>query len=409
MIVEALRVASRMTILATVLWQASVANAQSDGNKQTTNVIARFAVDTIEDLMFVLLPATIQGKSCFVALDTGSSTSVLDISWRPVLGEPVAKGLVDTGLQGDVAVDYFRAPQISLGGLQFGGDGAEVLCQDLKPFRELAEQMFDGIVGMNVLEEHVLRIDVDDGSVMLLKAPDVPSGTPALPLKSVHGNPALDVTIEGNGIARFMLDTGSLSDDSGTLAAPLFRSLTRRRLLLPVEHASATTLGGQHDVQAGRLQTRLSVGDLTLDASEFTEAYDNSLGLHFLSRYVVTFDFPNEVVYLEPLRRMARTLSIAASGIDLIRSRGQYRVTGVRRGGIAQMRGFREGDILESINGIEASSLRICALRLVLSPHRSDPLRIVLRRDKRMLRLTWRFVQEGARCRPATRQCRSRR
>lgn len=103
--------------------------------------------------------------------------------------------------------------------------------------------------------------------------------------------------------------------------------------------------------------------------------------MQFLSRYLVTFDFPNKVAYFHPSSNVRRPDRFDASGLHLLLRRGKTVVEFVDDGSPASDIGLQVRDCLTHIDGDAVSDFslfdiqcRLCQAGQVikLSIERSD-------------------------------------
>ena len=85
------------------------------------------------------------------------------------------------------------------------------------------------------------------------------------------------------------------------------------------------------------------------------------LGLPFLSRHLVTFDFPNNMIYLKKGKNFDKGTSVRISlgETGCILSSENYLVVNVDANGPAYKKGIREKDILIKINDLDVTSLNM--------------------------------------------------
>src|SRR6185437_5547096 len=83
----------------------------------------------------------------------------------------------------------------------------------------------------------------------------------------------------------------------------------------------------------------------------------------------VTFDFPNDRMYLLPGDRFNEADRYDLSGMDLIRVGGETIVESVDEGGAADNAGLAKGDVILDIGGTSAASLSMVDLsRIFCTP-----------------------------------------
>lgn len=83
----------------------------------------------------------------------------------------------------------------------------------------------------------------------------------------------------------------------------------------------------------------------------FTEGTQNRLGLGYLSRFDVVFDFPRSIAVLNKGPDFDRDFPNDWTGLHIIKSEGGIFVESVEEGSIAEKYGLDEGDRIVSISG----------------------------------------------------------
>ena len=110
-----------------------------------------------------------------------------------------------------------------------------------------------------------------------------------------------------------------------------------------------------------KLLEGFSVGSLEYKNNIFQNNYESALGLVFLSRHIVTFDFPNKIMYLKKGKYFDKQpiipILIAQTGCTI--NSDNYVVTNVDPNSLAYSKGIREEDTLIKINGKDISNVDI--------------------------------------------------
>jgi hypothetical protein len=240
-------------------------------------------------------------------------------------------------------------------------------------------QKVHGILGMDFLKKHVVRIDFDKGEVAFLRSP---GGNPGqrVPLTFRSELPVVTATVPGMvGLEFFVVDTGCVTLDSGILRAEAFSMLhSQVGLLRAGADVGYVTLAGESSTRQGHLEA-LSLEGHRHKRLAFSEGSYNILSLHYLSRYTATFDFPRGVVYLKKGRRYAQPDIVDTSGIWPVRKKGQTVVKEVKKGSRAAHGGVLPNDVLLAVDDRPASQLSLLGIEKVLgsksSKHRLQVLR----------------------------------
>jgi hypothetical protein len=134
---------------------------------------------------------------------------------------------------------------------------------------------------------------------------------------------------------------------------------------------------------------QLAIGGLTytnLHAAYIQNPTDPShLGLGFFRRHNVTFDFANQMLYLEPGQNFSMPDKEDMSGLHLLRDGEVTIVYSVDENSPAFAHGIRSKDIIESVNEQNASSLTMKAIRLILQSRDGDKVILQVRRGDDLL------------------------
>jgi hypothetical protein len=244
--------------------------------------------------IFVLIRVG-HGSDLPFVLDTGASATVFDASLGPQLGnrirtEPVVRwgDLQQSGV--------YAAPHLYLGGVRLR-TGPTVITSDFKKNSKDVGRPVLGLIGMDVLGNYCVQMDFAAGKVRFLDADtaDKSKWGRAIPLTNLgDGCMATRENLAGSTDVGSLIDTGDNGD--GWLVPEIYQQWTNQtRVLAGAEVRSPQgTLAGE----------KLKKVDLrNLDAKTVGSGDPhmgfNGIGLHTLSRYVVTFDFPNRTMYLK--------------------------------------------------------------------------------------------------------------
>jgi hypothetical protein len=124
-----------------------------------------------------------------------------------------------------------------------------------------------------------------------------------------------------------------------------------------------------------------STGVFTYKDAIFGQSNLSCLGLLFLSRHLVTFDFPNSKIYLKKGKDFEKVDETDMSGLHLLRISNKVFVHSVDCGSPAEKAGIRAKDIIVRIGDKDANSYEMFELR-----------RLLMSKDKRRIAMT---IQSG--------------
>jgi hypothetical protein len=235
-----------------------------------------------------------------VTLDTGGPRTVLDKSLEPWLGKRLGRGTWwEPFLGGLVKVGIYRTPKLSLGGTRLI-TGDWVYTYDLQ--KDSPGLM--GIIGVDCLRNYCLQFNFKNHKMRFLD-PDLPGREhwgDALPLTILFGVVIARADCFGTGKIFFCPDTGYDCGDV-MLKPTLFNRALKQHP--PVWTNQFTVRAGVSKRAAGFARGDFggrTYSDLTF--MEWAGAWPagDLVGLPFLARHLVTFDFPKRRLYLQPVQ-----------------------------------------------------------------------------------------------------------
>ncbi len=336
------------------------------------NVLAKFKIAKSGDP--ILLPVTFKNKLYLFVLDTGTSHTSYDTSFRQELGKvkKIEKALTPGS---PIKAEIYDAPEAFLGPLNLK-DSNEVSCLDLKMLSLIEGRSVSGIIGMNFLKRHIIQIDFDQAILSFLQSVEDQHPNWGIELLIRYGTlgwPYITGEISDSINANFVIDTGSNS--TGALAGDIFEKIISEKKTKTSETLFATASGVMRNREC-RIDN-LSVGSFMYENLILSEANWSHLGLSFLSRHIVTLDFPNNRMYLRKGREFKKGDKTDMSGLHLLRISGNTVVYSVDEDSPAQKAGISSKDIILKVNEKDASKYDIWELR-----------RLLMSEDKRNIMMT---------------------
>lgn len=136
------------------------------------------------------------------------------------------------------------------------------------------------------------------------------------------------------------------------------------------------------------------VGRLSIQSLDYTNLHATfirntaglpHLGLGFFRRHTVTFDFPRQILYLQPGREFSMPDRENMSGLHLLREDGETTVYSVDENSPAYNQGIRPGDVIAAVNGQDAKSLALNAIRRVFQSQDGAEVNLSIRRGGELL------------------------
>ena len=383
----------------------------------------------------ILIRGTLTGRADVdttgpLALDTGAGYLALDRDLAIILG------VADSASEAE-AVDLApRAlPRLVLGGWTLE-QVRPVLTVDGEIVRRVSDRPVLGLLGQKPFEGRTLWLDYREQVLAVLPAPPGENAELKVP-DTVRVDPDTALARSRARLARLLtarafpipfnlagdgkiLVRGLVSDpfppsasrplnlivDTGATKCVLFEDA----LAPSVQYAdrwpalrglSAPTLIGAAEARIARIPTfeletadgRCLVDDVDVGVirsalsqvlSRVTRATIHGLvGYSFLKRFRVAVDYPNQVMWLDPIPRYQedRPFEYCHVGLQLERREGAVVVVGVADESPAARAGIARGDEVVAMDGVDARGQDLVALTRRMEGQPGRPLTIVIRRD----------------------------
>ena len=238
------------------------------------------------------------GPELLFAVDTGMPCTILDKSLELQLGKCLGTKKFNYIWLGTVRMNFYQAPKIYLGNTQLLTDKSIIRTDDLKRLYPGLK----GILGMNYLQNYCIQLDFSAKKMRFLDPDqsDKDFGN-AFPLTTSFGNIFIHTDFYGLKNVRFCPDTGGVGGDDATVNSSLFQQVLK--VQRPLLEGHATKSGSKAKSMA--LLSKGMIGGMTYNNITLFKwdgiswLNDNLLGLQFLARNLVTFNFPKQVMYLK--------------------------------------------------------------------------------------------------------------
>jgi hypothetical protein len=247
----------------------------------------------------------------------------------------------------------------------------------------------DGMLGFELFRRFVVQIDYGRQTLTFFDPARFRPADDGVLTPFVFYDHLPDVAGKIDGVpARFDIDTGSRSELDMT--SPFVRRMDlHAKYPDAIQAVDGWGVGGPVSATVVRLGS-VTLGDVRVDGpvadlsdakhGSFSDAnYDGNIGSALLKRFVVTFDYGHQRLYL---RRLSPPPVDAGdfdrSGFWINASPSGYVVTALDRGGPAEAAGFQSGDVITKIDGRPA---RMAELSDVRRSFRTLPAGAVVRMD----------------------------
>jgi len=231
------------------------------------------------------------GQEIPVMVDTGSPDTMLDKSLNPQLGKHIGKEKFKFPAMKKGTAAIYKAPKLYLGGTQLR-TGKQVSTIDWNGGA--------GILGMDCLQHYCIQLDFTAGKLRFLdpdhlKTEELGQGFP-ITISPWTGHVFVREDFMGAKRVKWMIDTGCNAD--GVLKRKLFKQVLRAQHVSTVqgELNGAKGLGALFPKTEfkGETYTNLIIGEMPRN-----EPFPNFIGLQFLARHLITFNFPKRIMYLK--------------------------------------------------------------------------------------------------------------
>lgn len=238
-----------------------------------------------------------------------------------------------------------------------------------------------GMIGYEFIARFITRFDYGKHELTFIDKKHFDprdAGTP-VPFRFYHQFPEVLGSYDGIP-SRFGIDTGARNVLS--LTSPF----AQRNHIIESEKNGAKALTGWgvggpsygyvfrgKDLRLGDVTVKSPLTEFNLDKGGVgaTEAFPNNVGGGLLKRFVVTFDYDHQLMYLKPIAGKVDDLdTFDRSGMWLNVAGKGFGIVNVSDGTPAAKAGIAAGDIIVAVDGKAASSMHLYDLRRRL---RNDP------------------------------------
>lgn len=346
------------------------------------NVVESFDIARNGDV--ILAPIMIGGQQYRFLLDTCDTRATVDVTLQSEL-ESLETSTTFRGKSHDA----YRLAATLAGKAHLSVLDDEAVCIDLSRDRKIYGHDIRGKLGMKFLKSHIIRIDFDAGKFLILKAVPRSAGSEMRIFYDAWNCPRLNAAIDDDETIALALDlsNGSTRGDISLRGFHLDHQIEKGQFDLKSPPAWSWMLDSEKLDRRGWLD-HLCLGEFRHNHVTVREGSHNTLGLGILSRYVVTFDFPNDRLYLKKGRRVADPSRMDLSGLQLVRVDGGIRIESVRPDSPAAAAGLQGRDNILQVNGKSTSSLSLFELRSLLMAEGSRiPLEVTGRAGRRQVEM----------------------
>ena len=244
----------------------------------------------------LFIPANVGGVHTEALLDSGAEATIIDPALAGRAKLPEGKAVTMKGSGGEAAARIVSGATVSALGITLEPEAIVVLdMSDLSS--RLIKRPTQAILGRELFDAARLRIDISGGTIAHVAAGPLPPGR-RLELTAHAGIESIPVTVNGvQASAEFDLGNGS--------NVMISRAMSRKLGLMIVGHQSGGGIGGEVKRDVVELQ-RLDIAgavfrDVRASIDDQPNANDLNVGTSILRNFLITTDFKQRAVWLEPV------------------------------------------------------------------------------------------------------------
>jgi predicted aspartyl protease len=247
------------------------------------------------------LAARINGHPVSALLDSAAELTLIDRDWARTRQLGQGKAVAGQG-SGNASFEAQLVEGVTLAALGLQLPGQTVAIADLTDVgRRLLHRRLDAILGREIFDAARLSIDIEGRRIAVVDRKRSPPGT-RLELVTEHGIETVPVRVEGGEPVRATFDLGNGSQVLvSTALAQRMGLLNDGRI---VTEQAGGGLGGEARRQVFRLRTLEVAGRVLADVEAAIDpndsASDLNIGVSVLKHFMITTDFAQHAVWLEP-------------------------------------------------------------------------------------------------------------
>lgn len=324
----------------------------------------------------IYIPAKVNGRHVEVLLDSGADTTVLDKSFAESIGREMLGSNIVTGSGGEMDAGYARDVVIEIRNMKL--DIPSVAVIDLAEISNRIGIPLPVILGRDVFLQSIVDID-PSGPTIAFHDPATftpPAAATMVPLEPLGTLRVVPVSIEGLPEAPMIFDLGN----GGYMS--LGPDYWQKHNLLEGRRSSTRSSGAIGGEQINRVATLKAIRFAGVTFRDVPAEFDSpnvetdsdreagNVGMPLLRRFRMMIDFPNNRMFVIPLRdRIDEPFPRERAGLRVVQDGNRLVVRHVSVGSPAEAAGWKEGDSIVAIDGqkigpdFPSSQLSLWAMR----------------------------------------------
>ncbi len=319
----------------------------------------------------IYVDAKLNKRTFSLLVDTGAANVITPTAMRALRLGSVGDAEVKGAGEFTERAAFTRIAHVGLGDVRLKNQLFAVVA--LEKLGDVEGAPFHGILGYELFKRFVVRIDYASRTLTLGDAAAWRADGAGVAVPFVFNGTVPEVEGEIGGVAAtFDVDTGSRA--SVGLNSPFVQKHALRARFKPsIDAVTGWGLGGPTRgtlARVGRVRVGpLAVPNVVVDMSlQRLGALTNtapagSIGSGLLQRFVVTFDYPRQRLYLSAQPGARVRDAYDRSGLWINQGAGGFRIDAVVPASPAARAGLREGDVIMAVDGRGAATLMLNDVR----------------------------------------------
>ncbi len=323
----------------------------------------------------IYLSVNISGKERLWVLDCGAGASVIDSSYAIELGLELEGPVKGMGASGTVDFYFVTIPSYTLGGIRFNEQ--KVVAMNVRHlFQRVLGLDVVGVLGYDFLSRFVTKIDYAHEKISFYHPEKFQyRGNGKVVDSPLENNMfSLPITVDGTYSGQWILDIGASGED-------FHYPYARDHNLLDLKGIDVMAAGAAAEFKVRVSEFRTMALDgftvknplIGIPRAEGQGAFSRrsvvgNIGNTFLRHFVLYLDYKNQQVILEKGDNYDKVFPRPKSGLQFVYNRDhEIEVHFVSPNTPADVVGFKKGDIVKKINGIDVQHYDgIIAIRKLL-------------------------------------------